>query len=55
MKRKIWFTTDDFGNQWRFVELQDGTRLWYQAPTRSHADETHDAWGGPPNVPEELA
>jgi hypothetical protein len=44
--RKTWFVTDDFGNQWRFVELPGRVWMYYQAPTKSHEDCYYDAWGG---------
>ena len=43
MTRKVWFTTDDYGNLWRFVSVA-GFVFWYAAPSK----KTHDlfmSWG----------
>lgn len=51
MTRKVWFTTDDYGNLWRFVS-GDGFVFWYDAPSRRIHDlfmswGDVDDWGSP--------
>jgi hypothetical protein len=29
--RKVWYTTDDYGTLWRFVETASGVRFWWDA------------------------
>jgi hypothetical protein len=31
MTRKVWYTTDDYGTLWRFVETASGVRFWWDA------------------------
>ena len=29
--RNVWYTTDDYGTLWRFVETESGARFWWDA------------------------
>lgn len=29
--RNVWYTTDDYGTLWRFVETESGVRFWWDA------------------------
>ena len=31
MTRKVWYTTDDYGTLWRFVETASSVRFWWDA------------------------
>ena len=50
--RKIWFTTDDYGDLIRFVVTASGVRFWYPAVDKKvHALFASwgdvDEWGSP--------